>query len=64
MGREHGFELRERFAFNDATVGPNKFRPNFKSIEPLAAKMAHISPSQLERRTLYFEGGPADLVHT
>ena len=49
---------------NDEFVGPDKFHPKYSQVERNGAKMLTFSPMQKERRTLYFEGDNADLVHT
>lgn len=63
MGREHTYDLGQRFAPNDEFLGPDKFYPRFNYLKPKSIN-ATFSPSQIERRTLYFEGDPAELVHT
>ena len=64
MGREYNFQQNQRMNFNDEFVGPNKFNPKFSQVESNGAKVLTFSPLQQERRTLYFEGDNADLVHT
>ena len=59
MPRQHNEDLKQRWAFNDAHIGSDKYYPKFTSVQPNIAKQFTFSPNQIERRTLYFEGDPA-----
>ena len=45
MGREHTFDLKQRFASNDDFVGPDKYRPKFGQVHQTGAKMITFSPN-------------------
>ena len=45
-------------------MGSDKYYPRYGVTQRNVAAQMTISPNQLERRTLYFEGDPAELVHT
>lgn len=64
MPRGHAESLTKRFASNDEFVGPDKYEPRFGQTQRNISHKMAFSTRQPERRTLYFEGGPAELVHT
>ena len=39
MGREHGYNTKNRHAFNDEFVGSDKYYPRFSQVETVAPKM-------------------------
>ena len=62
--REHVHQQDFQHQVGDDFMSADKYNPRTRMSKPNATKMITFSPNQLERRTFYFEGDPAVLVHT
>ena len=63
MPRQETDHLQAKDLGTKPNISVGLYSPKFQTVHPRITQTCKFSESQRERRTLYFRGGPADLVN-